>query len=146
MRLQVFSVIKSSTASFLINTIQQFMVAQIWKGTGLHMRFWFAEKLLFCIDTLQIGPPLWSSGESSRLQNGDVLCFLWGTNWIYICYIEGSRPSLWSSGQNSWLQNGDILCSLWGTNWIYICYSSCEFGIEPSGSMKCWETIELPNI
>jgi hypothetical protein len=20
--------------------------------------------------------------------------------------------------------------------------SSCEFGIEPSGSMKCWETIE----
>jgi hypothetical protein len=24
--------------------------------------------------------------------------------------------------------------------------SSCEFGIEPSGFMKCWETIELPNI
>jgi hypothetical protein len=24
--------------------------------------------------------------------------------------------------------------------------SSCEFGIEPSGSMKCWETIEGPNI
>jgi hypothetical protein len=24
--------------------------------------------------------------------------------------------------------------------------SSCEFGIEPSGSMKCWETIEWPNI
>jgi hypothetical protein len=23
---------------------------------------------------------------------------------------------------------------------------SCEFGIEPSGSMKCWETIEWPNI
>jgi hypothetical protein len=23
--------------------------------------------------------------------------------------------------------------------------SSCEFGIEPSGSMKCWETIERPN-
>jgi hypothetical protein len=22
--------------------------------------------------------------------------------------------------------------------------SSCEFGIEPSGSMKCWETIERP--
>jgi hypothetical protein len=21
-----------------------------------------------------------------------------------------------------------------------------EFGIEPSGSMKCWETIEWPNI
>jgi hypothetical protein len=24
--------------------------------------------------------------------------------------------------------------------------SCCEFGIEPSGSMKCWETIEWPNI
>jgi hypothetical protein len=24
--------------------------------------------------------------------------------------------------------------------------SSCEFGIEPSGSMKYWETIEWPNI
>jgi hypothetical protein len=24
--------------------------------------------------------------------------------------------------------------------------SSCEFGIEPSGSMKCWESIEWPNI
>jgi hypothetical protein len=23
--------------------------------------------------------------------------------------------------------------------------SSCEFGIEPSGSMKCWESIEWPN-
>jgi hypothetical protein len=22
---------------------------------------------------------------------------------------------------------------------------SCEFGIEPSGSIKCWETIECPN-
>jgi hypothetical protein len=24
--------------------------------------------------------------------------------------------------------------------------SSCEFGIEPSGSMEFWETIEWPNI
>jgi hypothetical protein len=24
--------------------------------------------------------------------------------------------------------------------------SSCEFGIEPSGSIKGWETIECPNI
>jgi hypothetical protein len=56
------------------------------------------------------------------LQNGDVLCFLWGTNWIHICYVEESRPPLWSSGQSSWLQNGDVLCFLWGTNWMYICY------------------------
>jgi hypothetical protein len=37
-------------------------------------------------------PPLWSSGQSSWLQIGDVLWFLWGTNWIYICYVEESRP------------------------------------------------------
>jgi hypothetical protein len=23
--------------------------------------------------------------------------------------------------------------------------SACEFGIKPSGSIKCWETIECPN-
>jgi hypothetical protein len=50
------------------------------------------------------------------------LRFLWGANWIYMCYVEESRPPLKSSGQSSWLQNGDVLCFLWGTNWIYICY------------------------
>jgi hypothetical protein len=49
-------------------------------------------------------PPLWSSGQSSWLQNGEVLCFLWGTNWIYLCYVEESRPPLQSSGRSSWLQ------------------------------------------
>jgi hypothetical protein len=68
------------------------------------------------------GWPLWSSGQRSWLQNGDVLWFMWGTNWIYICYVEESRPPLWSSGQSSWLQNGDVLWFMWGTNWIYICY------------------------
>jgi hypothetical protein len=72
--------------------------------------------------SIDVGPPLWSSDQSSWLHNGDVLCFLWGTNWIYICYVEESRPPLWSSGQSSWLHNGDVLCFLWGTNWIYICY------------------------
>jgi hypothetical protein len=61
-------------------------------------------------------------GQSSWLNNGDVLCFLWGTNSIYICYVEESRPPLWSSGQSSWLQNEYVLCLLWGTNWSYICY------------------------
>jgi hypothetical protein len=49
-------------------------------------------------------PPLWSGGQSSCLHNGDVLCFLRGTDWIYICYVEESRPPLWPSGQSSWLQ------------------------------------------
>jgi hypothetical protein len=56
------------------------------------------------IDVEESRPPLWSSGQSSWLQNGDVLCFLWGKNWIYICYVEESRLPLWSSGQSSWLQ------------------------------------------
>jgi hypothetical protein len=67
-------------------------------------------------------PPLWSSGQRSWLQNGDVLCLLCGTNWIYVYYVEESVPPLWSNGQRFWLQNGDVLCFLWGTNWIYICY------------------------
>jgi hypothetical protein len=33
-----------------------------------------------------------------------MYCFLQGTNWIYICYVEESRPPLWASGQSSWLQ------------------------------------------
>jgi hypothetical protein len=49
-------------------------------------------------------PTLWSRGQSSWLLNGDVLCFLWRTNWIYIFYVEESTPPLWSSGQSSWLQ------------------------------------------
>jgi hypothetical protein len=36
------------------------------------------------VPVLLCRPPLWSSGQSSWLQNGDVLCFLWGTNWIYV--------------------------------------------------------------
>jgi hypothetical protein len=51
-----------------------------------------------------------------------VLHFLWGTNWIYICYVEESRLPLWSTRQNSWLHNGNVLCFLWGTNWTYISY------------------------
>jgi hypothetical protein len=50
------------------------------------------------IRVLYTGPPVWSSCQSSWLQIGDELCFLWGTNWIYVCYIEESRPPLWSSG------------------------------------------------
>jgi hypothetical protein len=76
----------------------------------------------FALTRCSMGPPLWSRGQSSWLHNRDVLCFLWGTNWIYICYVEESRPPLWSSGQSSWLHNGDVLCFLWGTNCICICY------------------------
>jgi hypothetical protein len=65
----------------------------------------FSYRLINIFDAqCSIRPPLWSSGQSSWLHNVHVLCFLWGTNWIYICYVEESRPPLWSSGQSSWLQ------------------------------------------
>jgi hypothetical protein len=48
--------------------------------------------------------PVRLCSQSSSLQNGGVLCFLWCTNWICICYVEEIRPPLWSSGQSSWLQ------------------------------------------
>jgi hypothetical protein len=53
---------------------------------------------------MKVRPPLWSSGQSSWLLSVDVLWFLWGTNWIYICYVEESRSTLWFSGQSPWLQ------------------------------------------
>jgi hypothetical protein len=95
--------------------------------------------------TLQLnveGPPLWSSGQSSWLRNGDVLCFLWGTNWIYTCYVEESRPPLWSSGQRSWLQNGDELCFLWGTNWIYVCHVEESRPLLWSSGQSSWLKIQ----
>jgi hypothetical protein len=78
--------------------------------------------VLFKVFLIPVWPPVWSSGQSSWLQNKDVLCFLWGTNWICICYAVESRPHLWSSGQSSRIQNWGVLSFLWGTNWICICY------------------------
>jgi hypothetical protein len=89
--------------------------------TEMYCFLWGTNWIYICYEE-ESRPPLWSSGQSSWLQNGDILFILSGTNWIYICYVKESRPHLWSSGQSSWLQNGDILCFLWGTNWIYICY------------------------
>jgi hypothetical protein len=69
-----------------------------------------------------IWPSLWSSGQSSWLHNGAVLCFLCGTNWIYIWYVEESRPPLWSRGKSSWLHNGAVLC--------FMCVTICiNFGL-----------------
>jgi hypothetical protein len=92
-----------------------------WEGWRRNLS-WPSMKDIMYRECHSLRPPLWSSGLSSWLRNGDVLCFLWGTNWIYIYYVEESRLPLWSSGQSSWLRNGDVLCFLWGTNWIYACY------------------------
>jgi hypothetical protein len=67
-----------------------------------------------------------------------VLWFLWGTNWIYICYVEESRLPLWSSGHSSCIQYGDVLWFLWGTNWIYICYvEESRLPLWSSGQSSC---------
>jgi hypothetical protein len=89
-------------------------------------------------------PPLWSSGQSLWILNGDVLCLLWGTNWIYICYVEESRPHLSSRGQSSWLLNGDVLCLLWGTNRIYICYVEESRPPLLSSGQSSWLQIRRP--
>jgi hypothetical protein len=83
-------------------------------------------------------PPIWCSGQSSWLHNGDVLCFLWGTNWIYICYVEESRPPLWCTGQSSWLHNGDVLCFLWG-EFLQI----QRYGFDSRRYQIFWEVVGL---
>jgi hypothetical protein len=40
-------------------------------------------------------PPLWFSGQSFWLKNGDVLCFLWGRNWIYMLLAVPDHALLW---------------------------------------------------
>jgi hypothetical protein len=61
---------------------------------------------LFKFKIYRIGLPLWSSGQSSWLQNGDVMFP------VRHELNEESRPPLWSSGQSFRLQNGDVLCFL----------------------------------
>jgi hypothetical protein len=59
---------------------------------------------------------------------------------------EGKRPL--GRPRHRWVDNvGMDLGEVgWGdVDWIGLVESSCEFGFEPSGSMKCWETIEWPN-
>jgi hypothetical protein len=65
---------------------------------------------------------------------------------------EGRRPL--GRPRRRWLDNirMDLVEVGWGdVDWIGLSEdrgqveSSCEFGIEPSGSIKCWETIERPN-
>jgi hypothetical protein len=66
---------------------------------------------------------------------------------------EGKR-SLGRQDVDGWIILGWFLERLDGVMWTGLVWlrigreleSCCEFGIEPSGSMKCWETIEWPNI
>jgi hypothetical protein len=74
-----------------------------WRIFG-DLRFWTNEHLHFYLyreGVEESRPTLFSSGQSSWLRNGDVFCFLWDTNWIYVCYVEEGIPPLWSSGQRS---------------------------------------------
>jgi hypothetical protein len=62
---------------------------------------------------------------------------------------EGRRPL--GRPRRGWLDNVrmDLVEVRWGdVDWIGLAQdrgSSCEFGIEPSDSIKCWETTECPN-
>jgi hypothetical protein len=63
---------------------------------------------------------------------------------------EGKRPV--GRPRRRWVDNirMDLEEVGWGdVDWIGLAEDrnrSCESGIEHSGSMKCWETIEWPNI
>jgi hypothetical protein len=63
---------------------------------------------------------------------------------------EGKRP-LGRPKHRWWIILGWILERWDGVMWTGLVWprqeqvgNSCEFGIEPSGSMKCWKTIECP--
>jgi hypothetical protein len=60
---------------------------------------------------------------------------------------EGKRPL--GRPRRRWVYNirMDLVEVGWGdVDWIRLSQeSSCEFGIEPSGSIKRWETIEWPS-
>jgi hypothetical protein len=61
---------------------------------------------------------------------------------------EGRRPL--GRPRRRWVDNirMDLVDVGWGgVDWIALAQDreSCEFGIEPSGSMKWWETIECPD-
>jgi hypothetical protein len=53
---------------------------------------------------------------------------------------EGKRPL--GRPRRRWVDN--IRMDLGDMGWDDVDWT--EFGIEPSGSMKCWKTIEWPNI
>jgi hypothetical protein len=61
---------------------------------------------------------------------------------------EGRRPL--GRPRHRWLDNirMDLVQAGWGdVDWTGLAQeeSYCEFGIEPSGSINSWETIECPN-
>jgi hypothetical protein len=85
-----------------IGTKMSFTSAAMWALPFSNWGNFLAVEPLYCKKIPW--PPLWSNGQSSWLQKGYVLCFLWGTNWIYLCYVEESSPPLMSSGQSSWLK------------------------------------------
>jgi hypothetical protein len=60
---------------------------------------------------------------------------------------EGKRPL----GRSRRRRVDNIRMDLGEVGWVGLAkdwnrWSSCQFGIEPWRSMKCWETIEWPNI
>jgi hypothetical protein len=72
---------------------------------------------------------------------------------LFVGKPEGKRPL--GRPRRRWMDNirMDLVEVEWGdVDWISLAQDRnrwralVNFGIEPSGSMKCWETIEWPNI
>jgi hypothetical protein len=56
------------------------------------------------------------------LCSGDIMCFLWGTNWICVFCVVLTIKSYCFSKEHypAGLCSGDIMCFLWGMNWICV--------------------------
>jgi hypothetical protein len=90
-------------SGFHTNNLYAFIFCLIRVTWSAHFILLNLIILIILVEDFEEWLILWSTRQSSWLQNGDELC--WGMNCIYICYVKESRPPLQSSGQSSWLQN-----------------------------------------
>jgi hypothetical protein len=83
---------------------------------------WRGDVMLFLWGTNWISFPFCS---------GDVIWFLWGTNWISFSFCSGDI--MWSLWGTNWISlsfcSGDTMWSLWGTNWISLSFCSVKTSI-----------------
>jgi hypothetical protein len=86
------SIVKTGTTNYSETQIRFERTARVPEDKTLrnHRCANLKSCMIFLVTFLGIWPPLWSSGQSSWLLNGGLFCLLWGTNWIYICYVEES--------------------------------------------------------
>jgi hypothetical protein len=92
---------------------------------GIHMFLRNVGLLAFCS-----GDVMWflwgTNWISFSFCSGDVTWFLWGTNWISFSFC--SDDVTWFLWGTNWLSfsfcSGDVMWFLWGTNWVSFSFCS----------------------